>query len=398
MSSAVTALPSSKRSRFSSRILIEYGRRATSYFCWRASRRKISWVVPPASRVAFAPKLSGCAMPWKISVMGAPEPRGSGTPRLHDLACVVHLHSTFSDGTGTVPQIIAAGQRAGVDAVLLTDHNTRAGARYEGWHGSVLLLVGEEDTPAKRDHTLLFGDDLSFAAHPFSRGSRRFRRLSEGMPHTGLASPDLTGIELWSFVTDTAERVGSVREGLLFAAAPRRVLRHPPVENVVEWDRMCLSRRVVALGGLDAHQIGVRFRGRVPLRLMGYARSFRQLRTHVLCSALPSGSLEADRALVYDALREGRCYIAVDALAPARGFSFWGSGGLAMGAEASFDGQTLSARLPRPAELRLVKDGVPIAVLDASALDHRTTKPGTYRIEARLGSRTWILSNPIYLR
>jgi hypothetical protein len=315
------------------------------------------------------------------------------------LACVVHLHSTFSDGTGTVPQIIAAGQRAGADVVLLTDHNTRAGSRYEGWHGSVLLLVGQEDTPARRDHTLLFGDDLSFAAHPFSRGSRRFRRLSEGMPHTGLSSPGLTGIELWSFVTDTAERVSSVREGLLFAAAPLRVLRHPPLENMVEWDRMCRSRRVVALGGLDAHQIGVRMFGRVPLRLMGYGRSFRQLRTHVLCASAPSGSLETDRALVYDALREGHCYIAVDSRAPARGFSFWADpGGLAMGTETRFDGQTLHARLPRPAELRLLKDGAVIAAVDAAELDHATTAPGTYRIEARLGGKSWILSNPIYLR
>src|SRR3954463_279805 len=148
-SSAVTDSPSSKRSRFSSRILIEYGRRPPSYFSWRASRRKISCFSPPASRVAFAPKLSGCAMPWKISGMAAPS--------LYDLACVVHLHSTFSDGTGTVPQIIAAGQRAGVDVVLLTDHNTRAGASFEGWHGSTLLLVGEEDTPGRSDHTLVLG-------------------------------------------------------------------------------------------------------------------------------------------------------------------------------------------------------------------------------------------------
>jgi hypothetical protein len=323
-------------------------------------------------------------------------------PPLSDLACVVHLHSTFSDGTGTVPQIIAAGQRAGVDVVMLTDHNTRAGASFEGWHGSVLLLVGEEDTPAGRDHTLVFGDGLRFAAHPFSRGSRRFRRLSQGMPHTGLADPGMTGIELWSFVTDTAERVSSVREGLLFAAAPLRVLRHPPVENVVEWDRLCLRRRVVALGGLDAHQIGVRMFGRVPLRLMGYGRSFRQLRTHVLCTSAPSGSLAGDRELVYDALRSGRCYIALDSLAPARGFAFWGSGGVPMGAEVPFEEQSLHVRLPRPAELRLLRDGAVIAAVDGTSLDADAPGPGVYRVEARLPYRgrtlTWILSNPIYLR
>jgi hypothetical protein len=224
------------------------------------------------------------------------------------------------------------------------------------------------------------------------------------MPHTGLASPELTGIELWSFVTDTAERIGSVREGLLFAAAPLRVLDHPPLRGVVEWDRMCRTRRVVALGGLDAHQIGVRVRGRVPLRLMGYARSFRQMRTHVMCSALPSGSLASDRALVYDALREGRCYIAVDSLSPARGFAFWADGSepLAMGAEADFAGQTLHVRLPRPAELRLLRDGAVIAAVQGASLDATATSAGVYRVEARQRHRgrtlTWILSNPIYLR
>jgi hypothetical protein len=315
---------------------------------------------------------------------------GMAAPLLHDLACVVHLHSTWSDGTGTVAQIVSAGQRAGVDVVMLTDHNTRAGAVDEGWHGSVLLLVGEEVTPERSDHTLVF-DGLSFAAHPWSRGSQRFARFGPGMPHTGLSSPGLTGVELWSFVTDTAERIRSVREGLLFAAAPLRVLDHPPALNLSEWDRMCRSRRVVAIGGLDAHQIGIRVRGRVPLRLMGYARSFRQLRTHVLCTALPSGSLERDRELVYEALREGRCYIAVDALAPARGFSFWASDGTVMGGEAVFGGQTLHASVPRPAQLRLIRDGAVVAGWTAD-------RPGAYRVEARLRDRTWILSNPIYLR
>jgi hypothetical protein len=172
---------------------------------------------------------------------------------------------------------------------------------------------------------------------------------------------------------------------------------------MVEWDRLCRSRRVVAIGGLDAHQIGVRFRGRVPLRLMGYARSFRQLRTHVMCTALPSGSLSEDRELVYDAMREGRCYIAVDSLAPARGFSFWADGNVPMGAEAAFDGQSLHVRLPRPAsELRLLRDGAVIAAVDGASLDAEASAPGVYRVEARLPYRgrelTWILSNPIYLR
>ncbi len=65
---------------------------------------------------------------------------------------------------------------------------------------------------------------------------------------------------------------------------------------------------------------------------MGYHRSFRYIRTHVLCEAAPTGE-RTDREAVYEALRAGRCYIAVDSIAPARGFTFEADD-LPMGAEA----------------------------------------------------------------
>ncbi|MEA2427471.1 MAG: hypothetical protein QOF37_1099 [Thermoleophilaceae bacterium] len=321
-------------------------------------------------------------------------------PPLHDLACVVHLHTTHSDGTGTVADVVAAARRNALDVVLLTDHDTLGAKPEEGWHGDVLLLVGEEVSPRNRDHTLVFGVDepldhrdrpiaevageapLAFAAHPFSRGSDLISRF-RGMPHSDPFADSITGVELWSFVTDTAEQARSLRDLALMVAAPERALRHPPAHNLAEWDRACLKRRVVAIGGVDAHQVGIRVGGHVPLRLMSYARSFRLIHTHVLCQEQPTGEVEHDRAQVYDALREGRCYIANDALAPARGFAFWGE-------------ETLHVRLPRPAEIRLIRNGEPLATVKGAALDHVLEEPGVHRVEARLGDRTWILSNPIY--
>jgi hypothetical protein len=338
---------------------------------------------------------------------------------LHDLTCVVHVHSTHSDGTGTVPEIAAAAARNAVDVVLLTDHDTLAARRAseEGWHGDVLVLVGEEVTPKDRDHYLAFGvgrevnhsqsaagicadvahaGGFGFAAHPFSRGSPRFSRIA-GMPWTDFECEGVEGLEVWSFVTDTAERLESLADILRFIARPERMLHHPPERNLAEWDRLCRLRRVVGIAGIDAHQIGIRVRGRVPVRLMSYARSFRYLRTHVLCDEAPTGELEHDRDQVLDALREGRCYMSVDSLGPPWGFVF-GAGGIPMGAEADFEGQTLRATAPRPAHLRLIKDGSEIASREGSELEHRATEPGVYRVEAHLGDRTWILSNPIYLR
>ena len=312
---------------------------------------------------------------------------------MHDLTCAIHLHSTFSDGTGTIPEIVRAARKAGVDVVLLTDHDTLEGKRFEGWHDDVLLLVGVEVSPKGRDHYLAFGLDepvehagrspaeicravadaggFGFAAHPFSRGTELFDRA--GMPFGDLDCEALTGIELWSFVTDVGETVSSWREALRFIVTPGRVMRHPPERNLREWDRLNRTRRVVGIGGIDAHQFGRRVLGRWVVRPMGYARSFRQLRTHVWCRELPTGELEHDRAQVYDALREGRCYIAADALAPARGFRWDGS----------------RAELPRPAEIRFVRDGELIETVHAA----EASNPGADRVEARLDGRTWILSN-----
>jgi hypothetical protein len=353
----------------------------------------------------------------------------SAAPQLHDLAGVIHVHSLYSDGTGTVSEIAAAAGANGLDYVLLTDHDTMRAkdCGEEGWHGSVLVLVGEEVSPLGQNHYLAFGlerairhrnlscqeivdrvneqEGFGFLSHPFSKGSVRFRR-ARGMPWRDFDANGYTGVELWSFVTDSAERLGGIADVLRFIAAPQRFVDNPPRNNLEQWDRLCARRRCVGLGGVDAHQIGIRIANRVPLRLMAYKRSFRFLRTHLLSERPLVGELEPDRDAVYSALRSGRAYIAMDSLAPARGFDFRADGGqpLLIGDEAPAGvNRLLRVELPRAARVRLLRDGAEVAsAISATALEHETDRPGVYRVEAYLRShgreRTWILSNPIYLR
>lgn len=319
---------------------------------------------------------------------------------------MAHVHSTHSDGTGTVPQIAKAAARAGADVVLLTDHDTLAGEG--GWYDDVLVIVGEEITPVDRDHYLAFGIDkpvsrrlppeqacaavrdaggFGFAAHPWSPGSELFKR--GGYPYTALDCDALHGVELWSIVGDTAAQFHSRFDLVRFLARPNRFVKRPPEVNMRAWDRLCSARRTVALGGLDAHQIGIRVGRWVPLRLMGYHRTFRILRTHVVAEPTPEAVLEA--------LREGRCYLARDALADATGFTF-GSDAAPMGAETTARTLTLHARTPRPARIRLLRDGEEIAAADGSELRHEAFAPGVYRVEAWLGEYLWVVSNPVYAR
>src|SRR5690242_3104874 len=228
-----------------------------------------------------------------------------------DVSCVAHVHSTYSDGTATVPELVAAARDAGADALLLTDHDTLA-ARRDGWEGlrdGVFVLVGTEVSP-RHGHYLAFGvgeeiphagrsaleiaatvrsgGGVGFAAHPFSSGGHMLvpalaRRIV--LPHGWPALDDpegCDGLELWSLTTDAAESWRSPREAWRWLRDPEAfVAQGPPVHHLRRWDWLSASRRVPAIGGLDGHAPGLRVRGRVRTPLP-HARTFELLRTHLV--------------------------------------------------------------------------------------------------------------------
>jgi hypothetical protein len=336
---------------------------------------------------------------------------------LHDLSCVVHVHSTHSDGTATVPEIAAAARAAGAGAVIVTDHDALAPG--EGWQDGVLVLCGVEVSLRRRGHLLVLGltepprrrgvdaaavtravaarGGVGFAAHPFSPG-----RLGPA-GWSALDAPGLTGVEVWNVAADVVAGLHSPRDLARFLLAPDRVLDHgPPQANLAAWDQLCARRRTVGLAGPDAHQLGMRVRGRV-LSPMSNRRWFGWVRTHLLVTAPPSGDLAADRALVLDALREGRAWMHRPPAGPARGARLWlerdGEPDVPMGAEAPAGPGRLRLALPRAAHVRVLRDGTPIAARgDVAELELAVAGPGAYRVEARVAGRAWLFSNPVYLR
>ena len=337
-----------------------------------------------------------------------------------DLACVVHVHSTYSDGTATVPELLAATRHAGADVLVLTDHDTLGARRdgWEGWHDGVLLVVGMEVSP-RGGHLLALGVDelvphagrseddilrdvaeqggLAIAAHPFSEGSRMSRRIGRPHPWGALGNPACAGVELWSMTTDTAEDWASPRAAIRELRAPER-LDGPPAGHLARWDALCRRRPTVAIGGLDAHQPGVRLRGRVR-SIMPHARWFSLLRTHVLLEEPPRGDA-SDASRVVEALRAGRCYLALDHLGDPAGFAFSAArpGERAvMGAGAGAGEWTLRAEAPGADGLRLLADGELAEASEGPRLEHAVSGAGVFRVEAWRAGRRWIVGNPVYL-
>jgi PHP domain-containing protein len=350
---------------------------------------------------------------------------------LVDVPCVVHVHSTYSDGTAAVPEIVAAAAAAGADAVLLTDHDSLA-ARRGGWEGrqdGVSVLVGTEVSP-KQGHYLAFGVDaeiahagrsaleiaaavraaggLGFAAHPFSRGGRMLvpglaRRIV--LPHGWPALDDplgCDGIELWSLTTDAAEGWRTPLEATRWLRDPQAAIAGgPPAHHLRRWDALSARRRLPAIGGLDGHAPGVRLRGRVRSPL-SHERTFRLLQTQLLCQRPLDGDEEADWHTVLAALATGAAWLVCPCVAPARGARLWAERAdgsiVAMGAEAPAGRAVFRVRLPRTADVRVVRDGAPLYEARAAALDLDIEARGVYRVEARIDDRLWLLSNPVHLR
>jgi hypothetical protein len=345
-----------------------------------------------------------------------------------DVSCVVHVHTTYSDGTATVPELLDTARAAGAEAVLLTDHDS-LGARRDGWEGAhdgVFLLVGTEVSP-RQGHYLAFGvtdeiphagrsareiaaavraaGGIGFAAHPFSAGGHMLypplaRRVV--LPHGWPALDAADGIELWSLTTDAAEGWRTPAQAWRWLRDPEAaVAAGPPAHHLRRWDELSRRRRLPALGGLDGHAPGVRVGGRVRSPL-SHARTFGLLRTHLVCERRLGGDVDADRSTLLAALRAGSAWITCPFVAPAHGSRLWAERAdgttVAMGGEAPAGRARLCARLPAAAEIVLVHDGAPLHRAHGDALDVEVERAGVYRIEARIDGRLWLLSNPIHLR
>lgn len=320
----------------------------------------------------------------------------------------LHVHTTDSDGSGDVPQVLAAAEKAGLRFLLITDHNTLAGKqRYgDGYHGRLLVGFGVEVTP-QQNHFLAFGIDeppdpetppeafvaailrrggFGFVAHPLDRGSRLL-----GLPsyRWTAARPAGVGVELVNAMSLWVGYVETLPRALLALLWPERLLTIDPATMEL-WSQWCAIEPTPMIAGLDAH--AWRFG---PLTVFPYVRLFRMLQMYVYLQEHPKGEAE-DIQLIYEALRTGRSFCAFTYLGEPEGFHFEVEGALP-GERLSLQAKTTAHCLVPPGgRARCLQASRPLAEADHD-LAVPITEEGPVWIEVYRGRRPWIITNPVYV-
>ncbi len=338
----------------------------------------------------------------------------------------MHMHSVYSDGSGQVDEIARFADEVGLDFIILTDHNTLRALDEgkEGWYGKTLLLVGcEINDKQNLNHYLALGisdnpstrlparkyvkmvkdaGGIGFIAHPHEKRSS----MKEHPPYPWVEwnTEDFTGIEIWNHMSEWMEGLTEQNKYNYFIH-PLRSIVSPAEETLKVWDQLNLKRKVVGIGGVDAHAHKVNLLGFFEVEVFPYKILFKSIRMHILSegkieNSNTAESLENAKKIIYNALGEGRCFFSNYYRGDAKGFRFFARNSkkiYQMGDTIPKPGRTvLHVNLPGGSALiRLFHNGEMIDSVENIEAAFQVKEKGHYRVEIYKDNYPWIYSNHI---
>jgi hypothetical protein len=385
--------------------------------------------------LAIAAGFVARTLPPRHSVLSVPFADGT-------IPGILHIHSTRSDGRGTIGDIARAAAGAGLKFIVVTDHGdgTRA-PDPPSYRDGVLCLDAVEISTAAGHYIAIA---MPKAPYPLAGEARDVIEDVARLGGFGIAAhPDSPKPELswreWTAPFDGIEFANpdtSWRQQLAPAFDNRamlptrllasRILSYPfrPAESIASliqptrilerWADLARRRRVVIIAGADAHaRIGLRLADAsdvsgMSLPIPSYDSMFRSMSVRVRPEHALTGDAIADAALVLRAIRDGHVYTALDGAATPPVFAFTAanaSGTVYAGDRLAAGGPvTLHVRSNAPPSFATtIWNGAMLLSGDHHEQDFSVTAPGgagVYRVEIRSPapwSAPWITSNPIYV-
>ena len=305
---------------------------------------------------------------------------------------VYHVHSDFShDSKASLNYISKTAKKAGLDFVVLTDHNNDeakkhlklpendeplliVGTEISTWYDGHLVVLGASDPPFSLEHTSKIVDlahqqgGYVIPAHPHSKRK----------PWTNWEIP-FDGIEIFSFSDFIYERkvLDLVFKVTFFPASSflKSMIAVNP-KSLELWDHyLSTGKRLPGFGSVDAHL-------KYALKnfpIDNYLMAFQAVTMYVTAEAKTPEK-------IIESLMKGKSFIAFEVFGHAHEFSFSVS-----------ENNELNVRSPQPAHIKLIHNGKVVAEERGNSLIYQPLENGYYRSEVYLDDRLWIISNPIYV-
>lgn len=263
----------------------------------------------------------------------------------YDYAGAIHFHSDYSyDGNVSIDRIVKDAKDAGLDFIMLTDHFNLDAKRdgHEGWHDDVLLIVGEEISP-RYNHYLAFNikepiitsrdedkpqkyidmvnnqGGFGIIAHPDHEGTVSFN--VKPYPWIDWSVKGYTGMSIWDIQTDWQEKLKGYPAAILSYFFPSYRLSGPKDVTLKRWDELNKVSKITAIGEIDNHSTKRKVLG-LNFYVFNFKYAFRTIRTHILTERPFNKNTKEDINAVYQAIKDGRVYIANEYWQSAKGFSF----------------------------------------------------------------------------
>jgi len=346
-----------------------------------------------------------------------------------DKAGIIHVHTTYSDGSGTVEEIAEIAQEADADFLITADHNNWD-AFYdnkEKYYNGTLVIIGMElSSPA--GHLLLLPKSPSpvFKSND-SVDYDSYIKNSELLIFFAHPYHPKTPVTDWNFVPcnglelingDSEWRNDNIIEliealiGSVFYRSYLNLLLDTPVKLLQTYDDFLKSEKMIIIGSTDAHA-AIKISNQLTIKFPSYRDVFRMIKTHILLENDFINDIDHDKQSIIEALERGRCYIGIDGYCNTRGFGFYGikdNEYFHMGDSISYtDNLKLFVQSPDTSAIRikLFRNGKMVKKNEGRKLSFQVNAPGVYRVEIyqlrrkfpflKRRERPWIFSNPIFI-
>lgn len=360
----------------------------------------------------------------------------------YDYKGVLNVHTDLSAGSASPSFVVTSAKLANLDFLMFTDLNLfNMPTSFESYHGNLMVMsagkysyldsrliyyslsqesignsLGEAQVTLAdllSQKTGANKDSLTILAHPYKAGFSWNGEIPSG----------LDGFELWNLksLSNRAwydSKLSTIWSLLIYPFNPRLSflrLYSEPTDEIALLDKLSTQRKVVVYAGAEASARAIPLANYF-IRFPSYKRSFEIMSNHVVLKSELTGSFNGDRAKIFNSLKQGNFYMAMDILGDPKGFVATiddDKQSYMMGSEVKFKkGMTLKVKLPTTPkeffEIVIYKNGESIGRINQPEASIQIDEPGVYRVQVRVTAMlpmpdakkwfTWIYTNPFYVR